>query len=114
MSPRAPRARDFDTEAAFQREIIRIAKRAGWRVNHCYRAKLADGTWRTTTTWVGWPDLELVKPGRHGWLEVKGVGGVADPEQLETIALLQTIPGAFAFIVWPADYDAVVELLTAA
>lgn len=108
-----PRTRDLTTEAGFQSEVIRQAKKSGWTVNHTYRAKLHDGTWRTTTTLKGMPDLMLVKPGRLGFLELKRPGADPSPEQVAVVALLQTVPGVFAYIVHPSDWPDIVELLAA-
>lgn len=104
--------RDFSTEKGFQTEVLRIARRAGWTCNHTYKAKLRDGTWRTTTTLKGMPDLTLIKPGRLGFLELKKPGEHPSPEQEAVVALLQTVPGVFAHIVWPADWPMLMDLLT--
>lgn len=106
------RVRDLTTEAGFQRAVVDQAHRSGWTTNHTYRAKLADGTWRTTTTLKGMPDLMLVKPGQLGFLELKKPGGEATPEQVAVVALLQTVPGVWAYVVHPSDWPEIVELLT--
>lgn len=102
------------TEAEFQAAIVQAARRRGWVVNHTYRAKLADGTWRTTTTVRGWPDLTLIHPdqGRIVFLEVKKHRGDRDPDQLRTIALLQRVGGNVeAYFVEPTDWADVLDLL---
>lgn len=106
------------TEKELQQRITKLAKDFGWLTNHTYRAKLDDGSWRTTTTAVGWPDLVLVHPqwGRLLVLEVKGPTGRPSPQQLEWIAAFQSVaswsPQVHSFVVGPADWPNVMRLIT--
>lgn len=107
------------TEQELQKRITRLAKEFGWLVNHTYRARLEDGTWRTTTTAKGWPDLVLVHPGwgRIVVLEVKGPKGRSSPEQQRWVAAFQAVAAAapgvvHAFVVAPVDFPNVSRLLT--
>lgn len=107
------------TEKELQQRVTKLAKEFGWLVNHIYRAKLEDGTWRTTTTLVGFPDLELIHPawGRVMWLELKGPTGRSSPEQTKVIGAMQAVAAnargvAHAYVVKPADWPNVMRLIT--
>lgn len=99
-------------ETAFQQRVVDFARTAGWKVNHTYRGKVGKGAWRTNTTSKGFPDLQLLKPGRLVVLELKMPGNEPTPEQKEWIAWFQTVEGCEAYVVWPADWDEIVDLLT--
>lgn len=103
---------DVSTEGKFQRWIQRTAKSLGWVCDHTYRAQLQDGSWRTTSTLDGKPDLMLLQPRSPiVFLEVKGPTGQASPRQLEIVRTMQTIPSVVAFIVWPRDWELVRDVL---
>ena len=107
------------SEKELQQRILRVAKEFGWTLrNHTYRARLEDGTWRTTCT-VGYPDLTLVHPvwGRLLVLEVKGPHGKLTREQKAWLVGFQAVAAAapgmvHAYAVGPKDWDAVQRLLT--
>lgn len=107
-------------ERGFQRWIVEQARDRGWMVNHTYRAKLHDGTWRTTTTLRGMPDLTLFRPAdgdRPGgvlFLEVKGAGVNQNryPQQTAVISVLQRVGGnCAAWFVVPGDWRDVLAVL---
>lgn len=107
------------TEKELQQRVTKLAKEWGWKVNHTYRARLEDGTWRTTTTAVGWPDLLLVHAtwGRILVLELKGPKGKVEPDQARWIGAFQAVgreaPGVVeAFVAYPKDWPAISRLLT--
>lgn len=107
------------TERELQQRIQALAKEFGWLCNHTYRARLDDGTWRTTTTLKGWPDLELIHGawGRVMWLEVKGPKGRSSPDQVRVMGALQAVAAAsggtaHAYVVQPVDFPNVSRLLT--
>ena len=107
------------TEKELQQRITDLARRFGWLVNHTYRARLEDGSWRTTTTATGWPDLVLVHPkwGRLLVLELKGPKGKVEPDQEKWVAAFQAVataaPGVVhSYAVWPKDFPDVSRLLT--
>jgi hypothetical protein len=111
------RARNFTSEKAFQREVVKLAEEAGWMVCHVFRGKTAKGEWRTNTTAPGYPDLTMVRPGRLVFLELKMPGNTPSPAQQEWVSMLQTVATASdqvveAYVVWPADWPAIVEVLT--
>lgn len=101
-------------EAAFQAKVVELAKAAGWMVNHTYRARAgrSGSGWRTTTTAPGFPDLLLLRHGRQVVLELKMPGNHASDEQNRWVSLFQSVPGVEAYVVWPADWDEIVALLT--
>lgn len=107
------------TEAELQQRILRVAKEFGWLTNRTYRAQLQDGTWRTTATGIGFPDICAVHPvwARVCFFECKGPKGRATPDQKRWIAAFQAAgraaPGVLvAFVVGPEDWPAVSRLLT--
>lgn len=100
-------------ETAFGQRVCDIARRAGWKENHTYRARLRDGSWRTTTTGVGFPDHLFIKPGRLVVLELKMPGNTTSDEQDEWLALFASLPGCVAAVAYPADWPWIVETLTA-
>lgn len=109
---------DSETEKELQAKILRVAKEFGWQRNHVFRAKLEDGTWRTTCA-PGWPDLTLAHPmwGRLLILEVKGPNGRLTPDQKRWLVTFQQVaancPGfVHAYAVAPRDWPAVQRLLT--
>lgn len=108
---RLPAGYERWAEREFQSWITRSARKVGWTVSHTYRAQLKDGTWRTTTTLPGWPDLTLIRPGALMFFEVKGPTGSASPEQIDTLALLASVPGVIAAVVRPSEAPAVAKLL---
>lgn len=107
------------SEKELQKRITDLARKFGWMVNHTYRARLEDGTWRTTTTATGWPDLLLVHPGwgRVLVLELKGPKGKVEPDQARWVSAFQQVarnaPGVVhSFVVYPADLPKVSRLIT--
>lgn len=108
---RRAKVKRFRTEDEFRQEVTRYAKRCGYRVNFTYRSRTRDGSWRTNATAPGFPDLTIIKPGRLIVLELKMPGNEATPDQQWWIASFQAC-GVDAFVVWPADWDLIVDLLT--
>jgi hypothetical protein len=53
------------TEKEWQKKLIKRLVKEHWAYQHIYRSKMHDGTWRTTTSAVGWPDLVAL---RDEWL----------------------------------------------
>lgn len=107
------------SEKELQKRITDLARKFGWVTQHTYRARLDDGSWRTTTTAVGFPDLLMVHPawGRILVLELKGPKGKVEPDQTKWIAAFQQVarnaPGVVhSFMVYPADFPKVSRLIT--
>jgi hypothetical protein len=100
------------TEAAFQRQVIKVAKLYGWRVVH-YRAVKAvnrRGQVRHLTPVMGdagGPDLLLGKDGRVWLLELKTDTGRLSAAQRAWQAAL----GDCYWVVRPADWGRLVDEL---
>lgn len=101
------------TEAELGREVAKLARRHGWRINHHRRSRRSDGGWETATTVAGWPDLTLWNPVHGGVLfrELKGTGGRLSPGQERVLAELASA-GADAKCWWPSDMAEIVATLT--
>ena len=98
---------------------MRVAKEFGWLTMRVYRARLEDGTWRTTTTASGWPDVFCLHPvwQRVCIFECKGPKGKVEPDQKRWVSAFQQValaaPGVVsAFVVYPKDWPNVMRLLT--
>jgi hypothetical protein len=82
-------------EKEFQAQIKRTAKQLGWLVFHS-----------------GYPDLTLIH--EHYiplWMELKGPNPKIYPEQLVWLARINATGGRVGLMVFPADLDAVCQLL---
>jgi hypothetical protein len=100
------------TEAEFQKQVLELADTAGYRVNHCYRGKVAKGAWRTNTTVKGWPDLTFFRPGDFFFAELKVDDGELSGEQETVIAELRA-SGVDVYVWSPAVWQQVIERLVA-
>lgn len=103
MKARAPKL----SEAAWQRQVIQMARLGGWRVAHFRPARRQSGGFSTPTAGdgKGFPDLVLARRGAFTreiiHAELKTDAGKLSPEQLEWQA-------ALGGEVWrPRDFDAV-------
>lgn len=72
------------TEAAFQAQVIALARLCGWRVAHFRPAQNARGDWRTPVAadGAGFPDLVLVRD-RVLFVELKTSTGKLTRDQVE-------------------------------
>ena len=96
------------TEAAFQRQVIRLARMTGWRTAAFRPAMNQRGDWRTPVQGdgKGWPDLVLVKGDRILFRELKTAAGQLSPEQREWRDTLVAAGADWAL--WrPRDWDAI-------
>lgn len=111
------------TETAFQRSVIELAQRLGWKVAHFRKAQNNRGQWRTPVAadGKGFPDLVLVRdriifaelkqddkyptPAQREWLDAINEATAGDPPPCER-TIVETR-------VWrPRDWDAIVGTLT--
>lgn len=101
------------SEADFQTQVVDLAHRLGWTVNHTYRGRTAKGAWRTNATSPGFPDLCLLRASTRQlvFLELKREGGKPTPAQVEWITGLQQVPGVEAYIAAPSDMEELTALL---
>lgn len=100
-------------EADFQKAIIDLARRLGWRVAH-FRVSQTDERWMTPVAadGKGFPDLVLVRE-RIVWIEVKAEKGRVRPDQVEWIDALRNA-GAEVHIWRPSQWTLIEGVLGAA
>jgi hypothetical protein len=98
-------------EAAFQQQVIQLARLRGWRVFHARKAQNSRGDWRTPVAadGKGFPDLVLVRD-RVIFAELKTDTGRIMASQ---IAWHEALEDAGAIVrVWrPRDWDQIAEAL---
>ncbi len=101
------------SESDFQKQVIQLARLYKWKVAHFRAAMNRRGQWSTPVQadGAGFPDLLMVRD-RVIAAELKSEKGKTSPEQDEWIAQFRTA-GIEAFVWKPADWDAIVEVLTA-
>lgn len=98
------------SEAAFQAQVIELAKLYRWRVYHTRDSRGSH---------AGFPDLVLVRGGDLVFLELKTEHGKATRQQEAWIGDLASVTivlggrqqGIFARIVRPSDFDFLVDRL---
>lgn len=105
------------TEAELQQNIIELAHVLGYRVAHFRPALMKQGgslVYRTPVAadGKGFPDLNLVRPGRVIYIEVKSDKGKQSPEQVEWERTIRA-SGAEYYLVRPGDWDKMVGVLSA-
>lgn len=114
-TPRAPVPQHLQgvSEAEFSREVVKVARAAGWRVMHVSAARSGD-QWTTPTSVRGWPDWTLWRPGKGGLLfrEMKAERGTVSDKQAAVIESLRAA-GCDAGVWRPSDWDAIVDTLGA-
>lgn len=94
---------DGMSERDFQRRVVELAVRHGWRVFHVHNSRRSE---------PGWPDLAICRPGALILAELKTDTGKLRPEQTEWLELLRTVPGLTVRLWRPSDWAAVVTELT--
>ena len=101
------------TEAAFQRQVIDLAKLCGWRVAHFRPAMNRRGVWATQMQGdPGFPDLVLAREGRVIFAELKSERGKMTPDQQAwRWALGAGRVGCTAYVWRPADWPRIEEVL---
>lgn len=92
----------LQSEAQFQAQVIKEAKRLGWEIYHTHNSQHSQ---------PGWPDLVLGKQGIILFRELKKETGRLSVHQRKWLALL-TSAGFDADVWYPHDWPAIVELLT--
>lgn len=97
MSKRAP-----GPEKTFQAELVKALHARGYIVEHTYRLRCDDGSWRTGNTLNGKPDLTAIRPPRILAIEVKADSKVR-ADQLAVLTLYSLIPNARAWVLRPTD-----------
>lgn len=103
--PRALSPVAAEPERTFQARIVRLAREYGWLVYHTFDSRHSP---------AGFPDLVLAKPGQPLLcLELKTVAGKVSLEQRQWLHVLGKATGILAQVYHPADYPALVALLSA-
>jgi hypothetical protein len=100
------------SEAAFQKNVVQLARARGWIVAH-FRASLNQrGQWQTAVSGdgAGYPDLTLVRE-RVLFVELKAEDGRVRPEQRVWLRAL-SCAGRDVFVWRPSDWDVLVKVLT--
>lgn len=106
------------SEAEFMGQVTDLAELFGWSWVHFRPAQTSRG-WRTPVSGPlgkGWPDLVLVKLGRHGnrgrviYAELKRDGAVPNADQVAVLAFLAEA-GCEQYVWHPAELDAVMAVL---
>jgi hypothetical protein len=91
------------TERDFQNAIVELATYCGWRVYH---------TWNSKHSPAGFPDLVLVRPGRHVlFWEVKTERGKVSTAQQAWIDDLRNT-GQIAVVLRPSNWGWIEQVLT--
>lgn len=100
------------TEAAFQKQVIALAKLHGWRVAHFRPSLNRRGKWQTAVQadGSGFPDLVLVRE-RVIWAELKTEDGKLSNDQIDwQTDLLDANQEVY---VWrPCNWEEIVEALS--
>ncbi len=101
------------TEAAFQRAVITLATRLGWRVAHFgdSRKQVRGGRLVGDRQAAGWPDLVLCKPPRLIFAELKTEEGILSRGQLEWLDALTDCHAA-VFVWRPSDWKQIQAILS--
>lgn len=87
----------------FQQMIKEAAEYNGWKVQFW---------WRSFHSPSGFPDLILCKPPRLIFAEIKVPPDKVKPAQQEWLDVLAKLPFAEIFIWYPADWDAITDVLS--
>ena len=100
------------TEAAFQRQVLALAKLRGWRTAHFRPAKTTRG-WRTAVSGdgKGFPDLVLIRGPVLIVAELKrSAKEKARPEQAAWLVAFANA-GVMTYIWTPEDWDVIERVL---
>lgn len=92
------------SEAAFQRQVVQLARLLKWRVYHTLDSRGSA---------AGFPDLVMVRNGRLVFAELKAQTGRVRAEQYEWLADLGGVKAANVGVyLWrPADLQEIAEAL---
>jgi hypothetical protein len=101
------------SEAAFQRAVIELARMQGWRVGHIHdsRRQVAPGRFVGDKDAAGIPDLLLVRDSRLLAIELKTDKGRLTDEQVAWMHALDVAETVEAAVWRPKMWDGVVREL---
>lgn len=98
-------------EEAFRIQVTEYAEWMGCRVLHNYPTKGKGGHHTTSTTIVGWPDLQIMRPpDLLVWAELKVGRNKPSPAQLEVLDFLRGF-GPRVFVWYPEDWPLIEKVL---
>lgn len=99
------------SEAQFQKAVIDLAHRLGWRVAHFRPAMNKRGQWMTAVQadGAGFPDLVLARD-RIVFVELKAPGKQLSNAQVEWAEAIHKASGEF-YCFKPADWDEIEQTL---
>lgn len=86
------------TEAAFQQQVITLARLAGFLVYHTHDSRRSE---------AGYPDLTIAGKGRIIFAELKSERGRLRPEQSIWLATLRQCPGVEVAMWKPSNWPAI-------
>jgi VRR-NUC domain len=92
----------YISEPAFQRQVLQLAHLCGWAAYHTHDSRHSE---------AGWPDLALCRPPRLLLVELKSSRGRVSQAQRRWLDLLGQCPGVECYLLRPADWDAITEVL---
>ncbi len=93
---------DKAAEKAFQADVIKFARKNGWKHYHTYDSRRSA---------KGFPDLVLVRGGRLIFAELKSATGRMMPDQEEWIAALSRVGPIEVYLWRPSDWPQIVAIL---
>ena len=96
-------ARRPGPEKAFQTELVAAMHARQWMVEHTYKLRCDDGSWRTGSTLKGKPDLMAWRGKRTLAVEVKSNTGTLRPEQLACLSIMAQGPTYRVWVLRPSD-----------
>lgn len=99
----APEGLPEQSEADFQRQVLKLAALCGWRAYH---------TWTSIHSAAGFPDLVLVRQPRVLFVELKRQSGKVSDAQQQWLDELAAC-GQSVYVWRPSDWDEVVSVLGA-
>lgn len=89
-------------EKKYMQSILTLARILGWETHHVFDSRYSS---------AGWPDIEMVRPPRHVYAEIKLDGTRLDPEQEKIIGLLRLCPQLEVYVWRPSDWPEVQKIL---
>jgi hypothetical protein len=104
--------RSGPTEEEFRLQVTEYAELNGCRVLHNYKTRGRNNRYTTSTTIVGWPDLQIMRPpALLVWAELKVGSNKPTPQQLEVLEFLRGFTGAHVHVWYPRDWPLIEKLL---
>lgn len=90
------------SEHVFMGQVVQFARLCGWRVYHTHDSRRSE---------PGYPDLSMVRRGRHVYAELKSASGKPTAAQVEWLDLLRACPGHEVYLWRPCDWDEIQRVL---